>query len=155
MADENVNAVVSHYTGRGTLEEVDGDTVRTAREWLEHAAAELPGVNQLIEAEQWRLAYNAAYDVCRHAAEAVVMSRGYRITSARGAHEATLAVADSFVSDDDVFSTPVAGRVRQKRNSLEYLDIGRPSEVAGDEAAWAAEIAARAVAVAQSLLADL
>jgi hypothetical protein len=155
VADENANTVVGFYIGKGSLEEIAGDTVSTAKEWLEHAAAELPGVDQLIAAKQWRLAYNAAYDVCRHAAEAVVTSQGYRITSGQGAHEATLAVANSFVGEDEVFSAQVAGRVRLKRNSLEYLDVGRPSEVDGDEAEWARGVAARAVDVTRSFLASI
>ena len=146
---------LSYYLDNGKVEPITGDTLATARDWLERAARELPGVAQLIEIRQWRLAYNAAYDVCRHSAEAVVTLQGLRVTNSPGAHETTLGVAHAVLAGrDDVFSTPVAGKVRQKRHALEYLDIGRPADVDESEAEWAAEVANRAVRAAQALIDD-
>lgn len=153
MSNDRLDAVLGHYEKRGVVERVDGDFSATARGWLGAAEAELAGVVALLEARQWRLAYNAAYDICRHAAEAVNTSGGYRVTAAAGAHEATFALADALLSgSSDVFSAVSAGTARQKRNSLEYIDLGRPAEVDEVEARWASSLAQRAVAAAADLL---
>ena len=107
----------------------------------------------MLDAKQWRLAYNAAYDICRHAAEAVNTSGGFRVTSAAGAHEATFALADALLQgSSDVFSAVSAGTARQKRNSLEYIDLGRPAEVDEVEARWASALAQRAVVAATDVV---
>lgn len=43
-------------------------------------------LDPILAAGQWRVAFNTAYDIYRHAAEAVDLAAGYRILAAPGAH---------------------------------------------------------------------
>lgn len=153
MGDDRLGRLVDLYTSRGRAEKVEGDFSDTARQWLAKTADELSGVQALLAASQWRLAANAAYDVCRHAAEAVVTKIGLRITNAQGAHEATLELANAILGEaSDAFSYDSAQRLRQKRNSLEYIDLDRSADVSEAEARWAYEVAEKAVRAAEAFL---
>lgn len=100
------------------------------------------------------MAYNTAYDIYRHAAEAVDLAAGYRILASAGAHVATFALADALVGDtSDVFSTVHASTMTGTRNKLEYLDVDTSTEVTADDARWAVQLATRAVAEASSFVA--
>jgi hypothetical protein len=85
----------------------------------------------LLDAERSRLAYNAAYDICRHAAEAVNTSGGYRVTAAAGAPEATFALAVAFLqgsgdSGDSMKhgSEPFGGAESHDQQLAERLVVG-------------------------------
>jgi hypothetical protein len=107
----------------------------------------------ILAAGQWRVAYTTAYDIYRHAAEAVDLAAGYRILASAGAHGATFAVAAAVMGDaSDVFSSVHASAMIGTRNKLEYLDADASTEVAEDDARWAVQLANRAVADALSFV---
>ncbi|MGH3732333.1 MAG: hypothetical protein ACRDVC_03015 [Acidimicrobiales bacterium] len=114
--------LVRLYDGKGLLDRVDGDARVGAAQRIALARDDLDGVRLLIDGGSYRLAFNAAYDTLRHAAEAVLRGAGSRVTSALGGHEAVFALADALVAgySDGVFAGARAGSSRLKRNSLEY-----------------------------------
>lgn len=95
-----------------------------------------------------------AYDIYRHAAEAVDLAAGYRVLASPGAHAATFALASAVLGGaTDAFDTVNATTMTGTRNKLEYLDADQSTEVNEDDARWAAQLAERAVADASSFLA--
>lgn len=75
------------FTRRANIsDDVEGDLGSTALEWLDRALAELAVLEPILAAGQWRGAYNTAYDIYRHAAEAVDLAAGYRVLASPGAH---------------------------------------------------------------------
>ena len=66
-------------------DDVEGDVRSAAEQWLAEAEADLDAIEPAIAAGRNRVAYNAAYDTFRHAAEAVIHASGYRVLSGRGA----------------------------------------------------------------------
>jgi len=142
------------FRSRGNISnDVEGDTRATARAWLERARSELAVLEPILVTGQWRVAYNAAYDIYRHAAEAVNLAAGYRILASPGAHGATFALASAVVGDDsDVFDSVHSSTMTGTRNKLEYLDIDRSTEVSEDDARWAVQLAGRAVGDASAFV---
>jgi hypothetical protein len=156
MADKDRLArVTDMLRRRGNIaDDLEGDVRATAGEWLARARDELVVLEPILSAGQWRVAYNAAYDIYRHAAEAIDLSAGYRILASAGAHSATFALAAAVIGDQtDVFGATQASTMTGTRNRLEYLDAGRSMEVGEGDARWAVQLAARAVADASSFLA--
>ena len=154
MPDDRLSRVVEMYRRKGIIsDDVDGDLRATAVDWLAQARDELDALEPLLGASQWRVAYNTAYDIYRHAAEAVVLASGYRVRAAPGAHEATFAVAHAIIGEaGEVFSGQTAGTMRTTRNGLEYIDPDRPTEVDEESSRWAAQLAERAVADVSAFL---
>lgn len=154
MPDDRLSRVAELYRDRGNIsDDVDGDLRTTAVQWLSQAQQELAVLEPVLNAGQWRVAYNTAYDIYRHAAEAVVLDAGFRILASRGAHEATFVLAGAVLGEaGEVFSAQTAGVIRGTRNGLEYLDIDRPVEVDEDAARWATQLAERAVSDVQAFL---
>ena len=113
MADD-LSRLVALYGARGLLERVEGDAHRAASQWLARARDDLDGVVTPIAGASYRLAYNAAYDTMRHAAEAVVRAAGARVTSSPGTHEAVFALANALASEHapGAFSGTRAGTSR-------------------------------------------
>jgi hypothetical protein len=110
-------------------------------------------VQVLIDGGSYRLAYSAAYDIMRHAAEAVVTRAGARIAATQGVHEAVFALADALVADDTpgVFAPRRATPARLTRHRLEYIsdvpiDVEEPD--ARQALQWATEAVAAATAFA-------
>jgi len=128
-------------------EDVEGDVRAAAVQWLAEAEADLDAIGPAVAASRYRVAYNAAYDTYRHAAEAVIHASGYRVLSRRGAHEATFALAAAILDGEptDVFEAASASVIRNTRNGLEYLDPDRPVAVTEADARWAEDLARRAV----------
>jgi HEPN domain-containing protein len=150
MADESLARVVRLYEQRGTLESIEGDVARSARDWLDRAVGDLEGVGVLLEAERWRLAYKAGYDVLRNAAEAIITRAGYRVRGGEGSHEAVFVVANELVgARSDVFNAADMAQARQRRNASQYIDVDRPSEVNDDDARRVVGWATAAIAVAR------
>jgi hypothetical protein len=147
VADDRLSRVVEMFRGRGNLsDDVEGDVHATARDWLERARAELAVLEPILAASQWRVAYNTAYDIYRHAAEAVDLDAGYRILASAGAHGATFALASAVMGDaSDVFDGVNASTMSGTRNKLEYVDVDQSAEVTEDDARWAVQLAERAV----------
>jgi len=145
--------VAKLYEERGTLERVQGDTTAAATDWLAHARGDLSGVEVLVEGRSYRLAFNAAYDTMRHAAEVVVLKAGGRVTSSQGGHEAVFALADALVGEGapGVFAGSRAGQSRLKRHSLEYIS-DNPVSVNDADAREVLQWAKEAVAAAESFL---
>lgn len=137
-------------------DDVVGDRRATAAHWLEEAKADLEAVEPAIERSRFRVAYNAAYDVYRHAAEAVVHVAGFRIRSGPGSHEVTFELAAAVMDGrSDVFESASAAPIRMTRNGLEYLDADRPVEVTAQDARWALQLAERAVSEASTFVAEV
>ena len=140
--------VANLLLGRGQVaDDLEGDVRSAAAQWLAEAEADLDAIEPAIAAGRCRVAYNAAYDTFRHAAEAVIHASGYRVLSGRGAHEVTFALAAAILDDEqtDVFEATSASVIRNTRNGLEYLDPGRPVAVTEADARWAEDLARRAV----------
>ena len=154
MSDDRLSRVIDLYRSRGNIsDDVDGDLRTTALQWLSRAQDELAVLEPVLASGQWRVAYNTAYDIYRHAAEAVVLDAGFRMLSSRGAREATFVLAGAVMGRaSDVFADHTAGVIRGTRNRLEYLDIDRPTEVDQESARWAAQLAERAVAEVSAFL---
>jgi hypothetical protein len=144
---DRLTRVVEMFTSRGNIsDDVEGDVHTTAGEWLQRAQAELEVLEPILTAGHWRVAYNTAYDIYRHAAESVDLVAGYRILASKGAHVATFAVASAALDGhSDVFDSVTASTMSGTRNRLEYLDASNPVEVAEGEARWAVQLAERAV----------
>lgn len=155
MDADRLRRTVELYEGRGTLEHLEGDTSHTAETWLAAAAAELNGVSGLIDAGSYRLAYNAAYDIMRHAAEAVLEKAGGRVTATQGAHEAVFALADALTGDASpgAFAGQRANVSRLKRHSLEYISDS-PVSVDEEDAREALQWATECVATAEAFVAE-
>lgn len=147
MPDDRLARVTEMFLRKGNIaDDVGGDVHATARAWLERARQELSVLEPILAVEQWRIAYNTAYDIHRHAAEAVDLDAGYRVLASPGAHTATFALADAVMgSGTDVFATVTASTMSGTRHKLEYVDIGHTVEVTEDDARWAAQLAERAV----------
>ena len=154
MADDRLTRVVEMFRNRGNIDDdVEGDVHATALDWLERARGELAVLETILTAAQWRVAYNTAYDIYRHAAEAVDLDAGYRIRASAGAHGATFALASALMGDaSDVFSTVNASTMAGTRNKLEYVDVDRSVEVSEEDARWAVQLAERAVADSSAFL---
>ena len=154
MPDDRLARVVEMFASRGNIsDDVEGDVQATALAWLERARRELTVLEPILAAGQWRVAYNAAYDIYRHAAEAVDLAAGYRILASAGAHGATFALASAVVGDaTDVFDGVHSSTMTGTRNKLEYLDVDRSTEVSEDDARWAVQLASRAVADVSSFV---
>jgi hypothetical protein len=154
MPDDRLAGVVEMFRSGGNIgDDVQGDVRVTARAWLERAREELAVLEPILAAGQWRVAYNTAYDIYRHAAEAVDLAAGYRILASAGAHGATFALADAVLGDaSDVFNSVHASVMTGTRNRLEYLDATASAEVTEADARWAVQLATRAVADAASFV---
>lgn len=142
------------FRSRGNIsDDVEGDVRATALDWLERARAELAVLEPILAASQWRVAYNTAYDIYRHAAEAVDLDAGYRILASAGAHGATFALAAAVMAGvSDVFDAVHASTMSGTRNKLEYVDVDQSTEVTEADARWAVQLAERAVGDVTSFL---
>jgi hypothetical protein len=146
--------LVQLYESRGTLDRLEGDTTTAASAWLVQARVELSGVDKLIENGSYRLDYNAAHDILRHAAEAVLEKAGARVTSAQGSHETLFTLANELVGDQapEVFAGQRATPSRLKRHNLEYIS-DNPVSVDEADAREALQWANEAVAAAEPFVA--
>lgn len=155
MDADQLARVVDLFERRSTLERLEGDTASAAQAWLEEAAAELQGIPGLIDGGSFRLAYNAAYDIMRHAAEAVLEKAGGRVTATPGAHEAVFALAEVLVGDaaPGVFAGKRANVSRLKRHSLEYIS-DNPASVNEGDAREALQWATECVYAAEAFIKD-
>lgn len=134
-------------------DELFGDVQSTARAWLERASDELAVLELILKAEQWRVAYNAAYDIYRHAAEAVDLNQGYRILAKPGAHRSTFALASALLGPQgQIFGESIASAMTGTRNKLEYLSDESDIEVDDADARWAVSVAAEAVEAARKFV---
>ena len=154
MPDDRLDRVVKMFLARSNIsDDIEGDVRATCRAWLDRASDELAVLDPILLGGQWRVAYNTAYDIYRHAAEAVDLSAGYRILASRGAHAATFALASAVLDGrSDVFDSSNASTMTGTRNKLEYLDSTSTVEVTEDDARWAGHLAVRAVDDAAAFL---
>jgi hypothetical protein len=154
VSNDRLARVVEMFRGRGNIsDDVEGDVHATALDWLERARAELAVLEPILSAAQWRVAYNTAYDIYRHAAEAVDLDAGYRILASAGAHGATFALASAIMGNaSDVFDTVNASTMAGTRNKLEYVDVDQSVEVSEEDARWAVQLAERAVVDASAFM---
>lgn len=154
MPEQELPPPIAHLLQKGRLEEIEGDVQGAARLWLGQARDDLPAVELLLSGHAVRLAYNAAYDIMRKAAEAVVTFAGYRVTATPGHHEAVFVAANAIeAAGSGAFSAPRARIARETRSRTEYyVDVERLDEFTEADArqiyAWASE----AVEVAASII---
>lgn len=142
------------FTGRGQLKPIDSAPT-AADVCLGRAQERLEAARVLSQAELWESAYTAAYDAYRTAADAVVLSLGFRVPATAGAHRITVNVAEAALGDaTDAFAPAPAERIRQGRHDSEYFDPVRPIDKSSDDVAWALALAARAVEAVRGSLAD-
>jgi hypothetical protein len=100
----------------------------------------------LIDAELWEPAFTTAYDAYRTAADAVVLFLGYRVPATAGGHRIATGIAHAALQGDaDAFAPAGAERFRQGRHESEYFDPARPIDKTASDAAWAVELARRAI----------
>ena len=160
MPDDPLSRVIGFYKSREAIEEISGDYHQTARSWLGTAQEDVPGVENLIEGGFYRLAYKAAYDLFRNAAEAVVTYVGIRVTSSQGHHEAVFALAHAV---DESVNSPASGafagaranQARQQRSSAEYVadDVAETTEADARRIyRWATEAIEAATSICDSSL---
>jgi hypothetical protein len=107
----------------------------------------------LVDAALWESAFTAAYDAYRTAADAVVLHLGYRVPATRGGHRIATDIAQAAMqANTSAFSPASAERFRQSRHESEYFDPARPIDKTEADAAWAVDLARRAIdAVADAL----
>jgi hypothetical protein len=153
MERESLARVIRIYEQRGVVEPIAGDATLSARQWLEAAAEDLGGVALLVEERRWRLAYKGGYDVLRNAAEVVVTRAGYRVRGGDGSHEAVFVLAHALVGDaSQVFNGADMAQARQRRNSSQYIDIDRATDVDESEARRIVASATEAISVARRFI---
>lgn len=154
MPDDRLARVTEMFLRKGNIaDDVGGDVRAAALAWLDRARQELSVLDPILAASQWRIAYNTAYDIYRHSAEAVDLDAGCRVLASPGAHTATFAVADALLrARTGVFASVNASTMSSTRNKLEYVDVDHTQEVTEEDARWAAQLAERAVAEVAALL---
>jgi hypothetical protein len=100
----------------------------------------------LIQAQHWESSFTTAYDAYRTAADAIVLFLGYRVPATPGGHRIATDIAHAAMqSDTDSFTPAGAERFRQGRHESEYFDPARPVDMTAADAAWAVELAGRAI----------
>ena len=138
--------VIALFDQRGQLDRLQDIDVDAARACLDRAADRLSAATLLIQAEHWESAFTTAYDAYRTAADAVVLFLGYRVPATRGGHRIATDIAHAALrSDTESFALAGAERFRQGRHESEYFDPARPVDKTAADAAWAVELAARAI----------
>ena len=154
MDQDAVARAVALFANRGQLDRLGDVDEGSARTCLARAAERLKAASVLAEAGFWESAFTTAYDSYRTAADAVVLSLGFRVPAIQGSHRIATDIADAALrSSSEAFATPSAERFRQGRHESEYFDPERPVDKTEGDARWALDLATAAVAaVAAELL---
>lgn len=148
-----VERLTELFVGRGQLESVEGGA-QAAVVCLGRARERLKAAQVLSDSGLWESSYTAAYDAYRTAADATVLSLGLRVPAVAGAHRITGDVAHAALGDvTDAYAPASAEQIRQGRHESEYFDPARPIDKSPGDAAWALDLAARAVGVVEVFLA--
>lgn len=146
MDADAVGRVISLFEGRGQLDRLEAAGADAARACLERAKERLSASYVLIDAGLWESAFTTAYDAFRTAADAVVLSLGYRVPATPGGHRIATDLAHAGMQPDtDAFAPAGAERFRQGRHESEYFDPARPVDKTEADARWAVELADRAI----------
>lgn len=145
--------VIALFEGRGQLDRLDHVDAGATRACLARGKERLSAASVLTDAKLWESAFTTAYDAYRTAADAVVLSLGYRVPATPGGHRIATDVAHAAMQQvTDAFVSASAERFRQGRHESEYFDPARPVDKTAGDAAWAFELAKRAIdAVERSL----
>lgn len=146
MDTEAAGRVIALFEGRGQLDRLDAADADSARACLGRAKERLSAASVLIDARLWESAFTTAYDAFRTAADAVVLSLGYRVPATQGGHRIATDISHAAMqSDTDAFAPAGAERFRQGRHESEYFDPARPVDKTEADAGWAVELASRAI----------
>lgn len=146
MDTEAVGRVIALFEGRGQLDRVEAADLDAARACLGRAKERQSAAAVLIDAKLWESAFTTAYDAFRTAADAVVLSLGYRVPATQGGHRIATDIAHAAMQPDtDAFTPAGAERFRQGRHESEYFDPARPVDKSEADARWAVDLAGRAV----------
>lgn len=144
---EAAGRVTSLFEGRGQLDRVGDAGDEAARACLARAEVRLKAALVLVDAELWESSFTAAYDAYRTAADAVVLSLGFRVPATQGGHRIATDIAQAaLVAFTEAFAPADAERFRQGRHESEYFDPARPVDKTSADAAWAVGLASQAVA---------
>lgn len=146
--------VIELFERRGDLDPVGGGPT-AAITCLDRAEDRRTAAQVLLDARLWETAFTTAYDAYRTAADVIVLSLGYRVPATRGAHRIAADVAHAALSpESEAFAPTSAERFRRGRNESEYYDPARPVDKTAADAAWAVDLASRAVASVREALLD-
>lgn len=151
--NDRLQRVIDLYESAGRIEAIADGGASAATACLERAKERLRGAELLVTDGFFEIAYTTAYDAHRGAAEAVVLLNGYRVTTARGAHEATHEFAAAAINESgSPFDSPTAAPFRGGRNASEYFDPANPAPKTKADAEWAIAQARRACERVSALL---
>ncbi|MGH9280606.1 MAG: HEPN domain-containing protein [Acidimicrobiales bacterium] len=146
MDVEAARRVIALFEGRGQLDRLEHVDAKDARACLVRAQQRLSAASVLIDAELWEPAFTTAYDAYRTAADAVVLFLGYRVPATAGGHRIATDIAHAALQGGaDAFASAGAERFRQGRHESEYFDPARPINKTAADAAWAVDLARRAI----------
>lgn len=146
MDVDAASRVIALFEGRGQLDRLEHADAEVARACLDRAKQRLVAASVLVDSELWESAFTTAYDAFRTAADAVVLYLGYRVPATPGGHRIATDIAHAALQGDtDAFAPAGAGRFRQGRHESEYFDPARPVDKTAADAAWALELARRAI----------
>lgn len=138
--------MIALFERRGQLDHLEHVDASAARACLGRAEERLSAATVLIQAQHWESSFTTAYDAYRTAADAIVLFLGYRVPATPGGHRIATDIAHAAMqSDTDSFTPAGAERFRQGRHESEYFDPARPVDKTAADAAWAVELAGRAI----------
>jgi HEPN domain len=141
-----VGRLTTLFEDRGQLDRLEHADAASARACLSRAADRLKAASVLGDANLWESAFTTAYDAYRTAADAVVLSLGFRVPATPGAHRIATDIAHAALQrESDAFAPAGAERFRQGRHESEYFDPARPVDKTAADARWAINLATSAV----------
>ena len=143
---DTAGRVIALFEGRGQLDRLDAADADPARACLSRAKERLSAASVLTDAQLWESAFTTAYDAFRTAADAVVLSLGYRVpaTPGRPPHRDRHRARRAAVGHRRVRSR-WRRAVPAGRHESEYFDPARPVDKTEADARWAVELASRAI----------
>ena len=146
MDTEAAARVIALFDGRGQLDALEHADSSGVRACLDRASERLRAASVLVDAELWESAFTSAYDAYRTAADAIVLSLGYRIPATPGGHRIATDIADAALRSKTLaFSPAGAERFRQGRHESEYFDPARPVDKTAGDAGWAIDLTTAAI----------
>jgi hypothetical protein len=119
-----VDRVVALFESRGQLDRIEHADAAAARICLDRARDRLRASEVLTSAELWESAFTTAYDAYRTAADAVVLSLGYRVPATPGGHRIATNVANAALQPDTAFAR-ARSSVRSRSGGLSKSPYGR------------------------------
>lgn len=143
---EAAERVVDLFVQRGQLDPITGNDPASVVACLGRSVHRLEAARVLRDARLWEAAFTSAYDAYRTAADALILSLGYRVPATPGGHRIATDIAHAALQDATTsFASASAERFRQGRHESEYFDPDRPVEKTEADTGWAIDLAAAAI----------